>query len=681
MANSMTSVTMTTSAQISLKKLLNLSNPLKEGWPKPILAQEVLSAVQAHDIFPEQIHAHMARDEFIKLVAYYYANPADELPTLNLGNMNDVAISWEDMHDQAKMAASIIKLAQENSSADLSLNVSGNKEVIESLFHVLPDAEKFKAENDDEKSSSEQPDEFLTIDWEANNFILNSTWDNEEYVTSQASKPTQDFFNKMSDRLKNNDEFLMELYKKNRKIINCFPDEIFYSSLFLEMTKENHDGFFNHWDKMFAGLFVEGNNSSSWIKKISNPGFKKKLLKFINDPENLINLLSHDNAHKIIPHIKPESRLEPRVAVMLIGVLNNAIENDKSIYISSGISVSNLLPEAWFEKDENALTFLRNLSKKVHIYSGDKIIWKNWVGNKEKLLEFLPEIKQEHLMSVLDDVPLQLRQDKEIVHEILKINPAWYNRLPDNMKKDLEIVRATIENSTNSTHVDQIPKNIIFSLQDKELIKQVLSNKPDLLVNKACPVAWRDDMDNLMAAAHRLHTIDFTQELPAKVWKKLSEPENAKKLMALNAYCYSSLTEEARQRPELALLYIKKYHKASLIPKELWSSQDFCIKSMKSLYSIEEEKSVYENIPKNFWSRQSFVLEVCKNIDEGDISKDILKIAPVKITQLLETFEANIGQYHDLMKDYFWKVNLQNKMATQNLLEEDEPVSVGKIKI
>jgi hypothetical protein len=77
------------------------------------------------------------------------------------------------------------------------------------------------------------------------------------------------------------------------------------------------------------------------------------------------------------------------------------------------------------------------------------------------------------------------------------------------------------------------------------------------------------------------------------------------------------------------------------------------------------------------------VLEVCKKIDNLEISSDLLKVAPVKITQILETFDVKEGEYHKLIKDYFWKVNLQNKYAIAPLHQnmEDEPVVSGKIKI
>lgn len=662
--------TITTQAQISLKKLLNLSNPLKDGWHKTVNADEVASALHGNDIFPSSISEDMHRDEFIKLVAYYHANPAQSLPELNLGDMKDIPISWKDMHAMAQVAAVILKTSDK--STEITLDVTGEKEVVESLFKVLP---QVSVVSDIENIENNDHSDFLEIDWDANDSLLYNTWDNEDYVTGVAKNPTSDFFSKISERLRNSDEFIKGLFKINPKIVQSFPDEIFYSPLFLDISKENNNLLFNYWDTKFSGLFID--KSNIWTPKVNNPSFKKRLINFINKPDNLETLLTHREAYKIVHHIKDETRVNPDVAMALLAILNNAHES--STYISSDINAKTILPQSWFEKDENSIAFMKNLSPKISLYYEYDFIWKNWVGNKEKLLEYLPEIKPEHIKSVLDDVPSDLMNDKEVLHTILKIEPSWYAKLPDALKKDAEVVQIMIDYSKYYFHIEQLPNAIIFGMEDKENIQKMLQIKPDLIVHKSCPASWREDVDNLMIIANRISNLS----LNSKVWKKLSEPDNAKRLMAANPECYPHLTQEARENPEFACQYLRKNRHATFIPKNLWSSQDFCIKAMKYLQHPDELSFYKENIPQNFWNRQSFVLEVCKKIDNLEISYEVLKVAPIKISQILETFDAKEGEYHKLIKDYFWKVNLQNKYAIAPLPQdmEDEPVVSGKMKI
>lgn len=669
--------TITTQAQISLKKLLNLSNPLKDGWHQTVNADEVASALRGNDIFPSTISEEMHRDEFIKLVAYYHANPANALPELNLGDMKDIPISWKDMHSMAQVASFILKQGGKSAdkNAEITLNVTGEKEVVESLFKVLPQPSLINDEQHNETYKDEVNAEFLEIDWEANDALLYNTWDNEDYVLGKVQSPTSDFFSKISDRLKNSDEFIKNLYKINPKVVQTFPDEIFYSPLFLDLSKDNNHLLFNYWDSKFSGLFIEKNNS--WTPKVNNPSFKKRLVNFINKPENLDTLLTHKDAYKIVPHIKDETRLNPDVALLLIAVLNKGY--DSSTYITSDINAKTILPQSWFEKDENSIAFMKNLSPKVSLYYEHGFIWKTWISNKEKLLEYLPEIKREHIKSVLDDVPIDLMKDTDVLHAILKIEPSWYAKLSDTLKKDKQVVQIMIDYSKYYYHIDQIPNAIIFGMEDKENIHKMLQINPDLIVHKSCPASWREDVDNLMIIANRISNLS----LNSKVWKKLSEPDNAKRLMAANPECYPHLTQEARENPEFACQYLRKNRHATFIPKNLWSSQDFCLKAMKYLQHPDELSFYKENIPQNFWNRQSFVLEVCKKIDNLEISYDLLKVAPVKISQILETFDAKEGEYHKLIKDYFWKVNLQNKYVITPLPRdmEDEPVISGKMKI
>lgn len=702
--------------EVDIKKIKNLFNPLSDKFSPAIEVSEIDQMMNDGTVFDfldnknnSDVDETLSRRQFVAQIAYYLANPLsinDEVQpvVINVGypEKGDIATT----SDEAWLAASLI-LAQKENRKTLNILFSGSEPAIQAFFKIKePMAQTLNehASEIEKLNARDKKNDLLThFEWHDLGEVVGNPWLDKKYFIEQMKENgiTLNMINQTPGEFwEDEDVIKMIPFHGSRNSIVTLPPYVLLNAKVIDAMLDQAGLFKGIWQDYYSHFFEEDDEYSS-VQFVTSPvtpeGYvspvvredkkydwritleqKEQLIECLKENNNLSRMIDQKEAAHIL--LKLGMLPETTTTQNLKKVVD--MENWKEAYVPS--SLYHIMPHSFFENDENSLYAIKSLRYDRRLDKKLNFIWKNWIKDENKFIEYLPQLRGKNF-DFYEDLPKGWDKKEPVVMAMLSYTPGKYADLPEKMQLNLNVIKHYIHQGGHD-NLDKKALEVLDASQDHDTIKQLIRSRSSLLesYNSETPAHWRKNIDYLKVAADRLPSIKKTKE----IINILSEPENALEIVNNNRNNYHWLNPGAQKNLEVIKSYIvfdqMNSYDWSKIPKSVFMSEKNCLEMMK----IRAE--VCDFIPSGMWKKPQFLLGVLDNLDKHwNLARDdIFSYMPKEVNQFFDTNVVEKGSYRNTLEKYLnsWQMSekITHDLSLNDEQEDDsehEHYSGSKMKI
>lgn len=491
----------------------------------------------------------------------------------------------------------------------------------------------------------------------------------------------------------NNQKIMDKLYQiiqsspslKKEDINNLIPEEKWKEPEFLELFLSNSSGIFyyntysNKKEHLFQFLTDEVIASTTFwdvIKKCKadnnirlletlmserlkniydekemEQSRREKLLDNINTifwNESFAEYITR-NENESIPYIPPEYLKKQKVIDNLI----NLIEREK-LTIENFIE---FMPHEIYENSSLTLSLIKGATcyQQNQILKSYPQLYESWFSNIKEVKNFV--IKTYDLSGDFYNLlPDNIKNDNELIKVLLNKNEDMFAQLSPEKQQEEEIFLSYI---VIASSIRSQAKRV-FNIKDKEVIKKIITNNPEIMIEKTTPIEWRQDPE-LIACMGKQFSYGYN-ELSKVGLQKLYQREDLLKNL-INSYNnnYSKFPIAVKIKTDIAIEYIKSSHHSELLnylPESIWLNKKVCLEALNT------NSVLMRNMPVSHFNNKDFILELFNKIDNQKISKEVFNYLPMKIQSFLDHHGVR-ENYHAFLSSYFMNKELNIALDTK----------------
>lgn len=672
--------------KIKLSRLQKVANPFEmtsqalafDGIDSAITIDEVNDAIARGHIFENTNGS--AKENHIAHIAYLVCNYEPQTVVLDTALASEN--KWWVTQNTETLAAAIIRGEEE-----IEVLASGDEKLLMQLLGV--------SETDfmvDRHSVLVTRPEWQAFDWNAN---LAQNMDDFQVVLEKM----QNFDSESSEAVEMIDYIKPHMLNHPEHIgqlLDFMPDALTY----MNEEQWNTPGIVNYV-REHPALIMHIANKSIWnidsmVKKedsafgallrdeiFNNLDHCKALFKLNTHHRNLLAYFSDEIkiSQDFLEFYYEEHRHLPR----------NSGDRKPTLFNST-------IPVSFFNDEQRVKDYLKygfsyepnsiNQNYEYHLF-------KNWIGDKDKVLEYLAYLESPSPYTVTDRngevfphqpsnsmfariyyaLPKELRKDKEVIEYILPHFPDLYNDLPIALRRSAKLMQTYLLDSEN-IEPSALPKETLFALDDFKAIKKLITTNYGFFLHDDIPQSWRENVDLLMIHPEYLTKLNVPQHVMEQIYASESYCD---RLMKDLPDAYENLPQHLKNNPKYAIMYVRSTNNIETlkqnIPGVLWNNHEFCIR-MFDVRNIDGKQKV-KLINENFWDDKKFLLKFFKGLDEAYVPQEVFEHAPEKIHVFLKSADLMAGDYHKHFKTLF----LADKLKNQINHDVEEESATPKMKI
>lgn len=702
--------------EVDIKKIKNLFNPLSDKFSPAIEVSEIDQMMNDGTVFDfldtennSDTDETPSRSQFVAQIAYYLANPLlinDEVQpvVINVGypEKGDIATT----SDEAWLAASLI-MAQKENRKTLNILFSGSEPAIQAFFKIKEPMAQTLDEHASEiikLDARDKKNDLLThFEWHDLGQVVGNPWLDKKYFIDQMKESgiTLNMINQTPGEFWEDEEVIKMIpFYGSRNSIVTLPPYVLLNPKVIDAIL-NEQGLFkaiwqDYYSHFFEGDKYDDFDEYSSFKFVTSPvtpeGYvspvvredrkydwritleqKEQLIIFLKENKNLSRMIEQKDAEHILSELGmlPETTTTQNLKKLV------DMENRKDVYLS--FSLYHIIPPSFFDNDENSLYAIKSVHHNRRLDKKLSFIWKNWIKDENKLIEYLPQLRGKNF-DFYEDLPKGWDKKEPVVMAMLSYSPGRYADLPEKMQLNLNVIKHYIHQG-GYENLDKKALEMLDTSQDHDTIKQLIRSRSSLLesYSSETPAHWRKNIEYLKIAADRLPNIKKTKE----IINILSQPENALEIVQNNRNNYYWINQSAQSNLEVIKSYISfdqmNSYDWNKIPKSVFMSEKNCLEMMKIRWEV------CDFIPAGMWKKPQFLLGVLDNLDKhwNLANEDIFSYMPKEVNQFFDTNVVEKGSYRNTLEKYLNSWQMSEKMIRDlNINDEEgnEPV-VSKMKI
>lgn len=553
------------------------------------------------------------------------------------------------------------------------------------------------------------------INWCINSHEISSCWKDKSYILKLLENSSH---NQNLIAIKNIEETFFEdidFLSKFLKINSCvkaLPYYVCKSKLFAKLVSEDpllfELHFFNNIIKLFDTVFQEFNiksDNDSVIEFLrlsteNNNIYNRKITdeilsvihiceNFLNNESKCVQLLtrmiskryssSYSEIIKICQFFSPEVLKSNKIH----SLIRQSYLKCSSNYGEK--TVISILPKVLFSDK----VFIKNVLKEEIAFSYDSPVR---ILNDDILNSICDEL------SFLDELIFIAceNHDSRFVSAIANI---FYEFLPSSKKETIEFYKILIKANHRSFYTfdenpkykefiydndvfDYIckfatPKNIakmpiefIFKIQNKETLRSILYENPNLGIHENAPKDWIHDISLVEPLGRKISNLNLTKKHIASL---INSERDAIKLVTADPQLIKKLPKEYLLVHSVVLAALSSSSSViSSIDQSLLMNRSFCLELLKiSSYYIEF-------ISKSLFYDEMFILEFFRLLDNEAFKFDIISSLPKEIKQFILAHDLKVGNFYDFMKKYTNKQSLEFHLNSSKI---NQLTSNKKLKV
>lgn len=635
--------------KISLKKLKTVANPFEQicfsEMSEPVKKFDVLNCISEGIVFPMEDSPFDYK--VATSIAYEYLN-FDDRNTIDI-NLNNTANGWIVTQGVAQLGAAILR-----NEDFIYANIEGDEKSIKTLFGKL---ETVDIASVDKK----------LFKWTVQDLSLASSWENVDFITKEIRKAPKENLEQVLKMIPEykwlETDFLKAVIPEMKDYnFSKFDLKILQSENMLEAVKDTYVLFSVIWENCYKNLYKTESieqNLGLPAKQLNQVEIKlkNKIDKEVFSKKSIcMELIDYCyNIGNLYPYFSLENKIDKEIFGKIFKK-----EDDSSSYF---YNFERDLPLEFFKDKENIFIYLkRKKQPSEEFLKASPYVYESWINNKKTIIEILKDDNITNIFSFFKYLPSEFKKDKEVLIPWLARFPKTYENLSNQLKTDPQIVEQFIKSDGNPSYLDN---DIVFKISDLGTIQKIISRNPTLLLEKDCPLEWKENMDILLSVPAK----SYTYSSPA--WPKkiinlaLSTEENCLFMLDQTPDIYEQIPRNLKLSHAVSASYLQKLesrdliYKVDKVPKKLWGTKSFCLTAMQANHQLASE------VPAQFFYEKDFILSFVKAIDNSLIQREVFNYAPKEIKQLLDSFSIN-SDYEDFLTTYMLNNQLNDELTEKN---------------
>lgn len=567
-------------------------------------------------------------------------------------------------------------------------NIIGDAKIVKLLLDInLSKPDNIILEED----KKEELFNWQNVEESINHYIGFKNWSDPEFIYNHIKKLTfsgdkdkafKEIISFADQNLWNDNNFLVELKDLYPNMLDQLPVEMYYRQSVFDFILANKD-MHNAIEKCYLKLWndreqLPDNNINSWSNKVYSitnknrkdiaPILDQLKEKVFNNIDEALILIGQNSKYyaffsedvkyhskmvnKIFNSKKPGGQF---IEVNPFIDLPEKYKNDYSWVKDLLINYSDVLNLHTY-KDSASMWHLTEYTKKDGMYAC-------WHNDKNKVLDLINSVDHQDFGYFYLILPDFLKNDKDILQGFISKFSKVYAFFSEENKHTYIKDYIYIEKNKNELQ-NLINMEWVFKLNDRNVIVELIEKNVNRFMFKSTtPKKWRKDLELILAIKD-----DIAPLLEDKdIFKFLTKDEETiLKILPKVPALYYKLPQIYKVNETIALQNLKYHNK---IDNSLYLSREFCLKAL----SVKE--SCIIQIPAQFWNESSFLLSVCEKVDKGEYSKNLFKVAPVKIMQFFDNFNVK-NDYASFLNKYIMNEKLKTNLNVSNVVKP-----IKKIKI
>lgn len=354
----------------------------------------------------------------------------------------------------------------------------------------------------------------------------------------------------------------------------------------------------------------------------------------------------------------------PKILPSLYSLLEKDLKIDKEIVIQSMNNRSDYthfyVDSDFFESMDNCVAFWgQNSSENRRAVNYSDFVAK--LGKKRTFTEFISKISATSSVSLLFEAhkfPDRVRYDEKILSALLDKFP--HQDFFSCLKKDIPI--SIIDKAIKGSHPEYLPLNILYLVEDKNIIRKCIENKPELLNYKGCPISWRHNPEMILTMPlDKFNRIKESYKENDWIAMFGYDIEAYKKLIEKSSETFGSFPTVLRNNPEVFGYYAEKrnYRQLEHLPQSAYCHRP-------TLYKLLENSADYvRNVPVNLWTDKDFVLMYARLMDQEN-ARSYISNLPRSISNILTINEIE-SDYEKFFLNCFMEENMPKNKVQRKL--------------
>lgn len=242
-----------------------------------------------------------------------------------------------------------------------------------------------------------------------------------------------------------------------------------------------------------------------------------------------------------------------------------------------------------------------------------------------------------------------LKNNDNIVTYLLDKCPSIYENLSTKNSKKLKYLDKYLDLPSTLINLNEIPKEVLFSLKNPEMIEKCLSKKGELI--NIIP-NWLS-VENLIKHKFNLNNIKNKDTL-LSVISQSKDIATHEKLLEQDINYYPYVNEVLKNDKKFLIEYIENNGDNFKGVESAFYSKKFCQEVLE-----KENFHILNLIPSVFWDDVSFVKEVLIKIDEKKVNSKIISHIPI-LSELFENHSKKEISYEKFLLKNILDYDLNN---------------------